>query len=50
MCVYNQCRTQRFFGHSGTCTGTRTLTKVLERALSDRQTDKSYKQLNRVMK
>ena len=30
-----------FFGHTGTCTGTRTLTKVLESAPSDRKTDKS---------
>ena len=31
-----------FFGHTGTCTGTGTLTKVLESAPSDRHTDKSY--------
>ena len=31
-----------FFGHTGTCTGTGTLTKVLESTLPDRQTDKSY--------
>ena len=30
-----------FLGHTGTCTKTRTLTKVLESAPSDRQTDKS---------
>ena len=29
-------------GISGTCTGTRTLMKVLESAPSDRQTNKSY--------
>ena len=37
-----QCRTQSFFGHTGACTGTGTLRKVLEGALADRQTDKSY--------
>ena len=37
-----QCRTQSFFGHTGTCTGTGTLTEVLESAPSDRQTNKSY--------
>ena len=31
-----------FFGHTGRCTGTGTLTKVLGSAPSDRQTDKSY--------
>ena len=31
-----------FFGHTGTCTGIRTLTKVLESIRSDRQNDKSY--------
>ena len=31
-----------FFGHTGTCTGTRTLTIVLESTPSGRQTDKSY--------
>ena len=32
----------QFFGHTGTCTGTETLTKVLESTQSVRQTDKSY--------
>ena len=36
----SQCRTQSFFGHTGTCTGTGTLTKVFESAPSDRQTDR----------
>ena len=31
-----------FFGHTGECTGTGTLTKVLESTPSDRQTDKKY--------
>ena len=31
-----------FLGHTGTCTGTGTLTNVLESASSGRQTDKSY--------
>ena len=31
-----------FFGHTGTCTGTGILAKVLENAPSDRQTDKKY--------
>ena len=57
--VKYQCCAQSFFGHNGTCTGTGTLTKVLESALLDRQTYKSYgsiyvlfnaKQLNRVIK
>ena len=34
--------TQSFLGHTSTCTGTGTLTKVLESAPSDRQTNKSY--------
>ena len=38
----HQCRTQSFLGHVDTCAGTGTLTKVLERAPSDRQSDKSY--------
>ena len=46
-----------FFGHTGTCTETRTLTKVLENALSDRATKVvalikmlfDAKQLNRVL-
>ena len=29
---YLQCRTESFFGHTGTCTGTGTLTKVLQSA------------------
>ena len=38
-----QCRaqTQSFFGHTGTCTETGALTKVLESAPSDKQTENS---------
>ena len=57
-----KCHNQSFFGHTGIYTGTETLMKVLESAVSDRQTDKSFgsilcqtkvmlfnaKQLNRV--
>ena len=34
--------TQSFFGHTGKCIETGTLTKVLESAPSDRPTNKSY--------
>ena len=37
--IYIHCRTESFFGHTCTFTGSRTLTKVLE---ADRQTKKSY--------
>ena len=37
-----QCHTQSFFGQTVTCTGSRTLTKLFESALSGRQTSKSY--------
>ena len=33
---------ETFLGILGSCTGTRTLTKVLESATSDKQTEKSY--------
>ena len=38
----DQCHTQSSFGHTGTCTRSGNLTKVLESALSDRQPDKHY--------
>ena len=39
--VQRQCHTQSFFGHTSSCTGTRTLTKILKSDLSERQNDKS---------
>ena len=36
---YYWCCTHGFVGHAGTCTKTDTLTKVLEGAWSDRQTN-----------